>query len=241
MLFMHWLPRRGARVFLPVCVIGLVCLAAACGGGGADQKQSASEIVGRAVAATQAQKRFHFVFDERNGPTSASGVHLVFAEGDIVVPDKVKADVSGTFQGLPIHSQLVVAGGKTYLRDPLTGTWREVSVGANPVAFFDPAKGVLAVIKSADQLTLAGSEQVGGVDAYHLKGKTPVGSITPLLGNPPGTRPVDVELWIDQKTDRLVRLRLSGKVEAGDPTGAVRTIDLSRYGIVVPIAPPAGA
>ena len=55
------------------------------------------------------------------------------------------------------------------------------------------------------------------MDTYHLKGKTTVGSITPLLGNPPGTRLVDLELWIDEETDRLVRLRLSGEVESGDP------------------------
>ena len=88
-------------------------------------------------------------------------------------------------------------------QDPFTGKWREVSINTNPVAFFDPAKGVLAVIKAATQLELVGSEEVDGVDAYHLEGKTTVGSITPLLGNPPGTRLVDLELWIDKETDRL--------------------------------------
>ena len=79
---------------------------------------------------------------------------------------------------------------------------------------------------------------MGGVDTYHLQGKTTVGSITPLLGNPPGTRLVDLELWVDKETDRLVRLRLSGEVEEGDPADAVRTIELSRFGVVVPIVAP---
>jgi len=35
-----------------------------------------------------------------------------------------------------------------------------------------------------------------------------------------------------------VRLRLTGEVESGDPADAVRTIEISRYGTVVPIAPP---
>jgi len=235
---MHSFPRPVGRVLLPLCTILLVGLGASCGGGGGEQEPSAAGIVARAAAATQAQKRFHFVFDEENGPKSTTGVHLVFAEGDIAVPDKVKADVSGTFRGLPIHSQIVVAGGRTYLKNPLTGKWGEVSVGTNPVSFFDPAKGVLAVIRNASRLELAGREEVGGADAYHLKGKTTVGSITPLLGNPPGERLVDVELWIDAETGRLVRLRLSGEVEKGDPAGAVRTIELSRYGVVVPIVPP---
>lgn len=221
---------------LPLCALLLVLLGTACGGG--EPEQSAADIVARAATATAAEKRFHFVFDEENGPTSTTGVHLVFAEGDIAVPDKVKADVSGTFQGLPLRSQLVVAGGKTYLKNPLTGKWQEVDVGMNPVSFFDPARGVLAVIKAASQLELDGSEKVGGAEAYRLKGKTTVGSITPLLGNPPGDRLVDVELWVDRESDRLLRLRLLGKVQEDDPADAARTVELSRFGVVVPIAPP---
>jgi len=234
---MYSFPRHDGRVFLPLCVILLAGLGSACGGGGEEQP-AAKDIVSRAASVMQAQKRFHFVFDEKNGPTSTSGVHLVFAEGDVAVPDRVKADVSGTLSGVPLRTRLVVAGGKYYITDPFTGKWREVSISLNPVAFFDPAKGVLAVIKAATQLELVGSEEVDGVDTYHLKGKTTVGSITPLLGNPPGTRLVDLELWVDKKTDLLARLRLSGPVEEGDPAGAVRTIEASRYGVVVPIVAP---
>ncbi len=231
--------RDGGHVFLPLCVVLLVGLGSACGEGGSGEEQpTAQELIVRAASATGAEKRFHFVFDEQNGPTSTSGVHLVFAEGDVVVPDRVKADVSGTFQGLPLRSRIVVAGGKTYLENPFNGSWGEVSINTNPVAFFDPAKGVLAVIKAATELEVVGSEKVDGVDAYHLQGKTTVGSITPLLGNPPGARLVDLELWVDKETGRLLRLRLSGEVEDGDPAEAVRTIELSRFDVVVPIVAP---
>ena len=221
-----------------LCAIVLTGLGAGCGGSDGQTTPPVDEIVSRSTAEMEAQKRFHFVFDEQNGPKSTSGIHLVFAEGDIAVTDRVKADVSGTLAGVPLRTRLIVAGGKYYITDPFTGKWREVSIALNPVAFFDPAKGVLAVIKAATQLELVGSEEVDGVDTYHLQGKTTVGSITPLLGNPPGTRLVDLELWIDKKTDRLVRLRLSGEVEDGDPANAVRTIDLSRFGVVVPIVAP---
>lgn len=235
MCLMHPFRRDHFRAFLPLGLILLAGLVAACGG---EQQPSAKDIVTRAASATQAQKSFHFVFDEKNGPTSTSGIHLVFAEGDVVVPDRVKADVSGTLQGVPLRSQLVVVAGKYYLKDPFTGKWQKVSASMNPVAFFDPAKGVLAVITSATQLELVGTDKVGGADAYHLKGKTTLSSITPLLGNPPGTRLVDVELWVDEETDLLARLRLSGQVEKGDPAGAVRTVELSRYGVAVSIVAP---
>jgi len=219
---------------------GALALAVACTGcgGKSEPAPSAQSVVDRAAAATKAEKHFHFVFDEEHGPRSVTGVHLVFAEGDVAVPGKVAADVSGTFVGLPLRSRLVVAGGRYYLQDPLSGKWRQVTVSTNPVAFFDPARGVLSVIRNATQLELAGSEKVGGKDAYHVKGKTTVGAIAPLLGNPPGDRLVDIELWVDEESGRLVRVRLAGAVEKGDPDDATRTIDLSRYGVVVPIVPP---
>ena len=49
---------------------------------------------------------------------------------------------------------------------------------------------------------------------------------------------MDVELWVDEQTGRLVRVRLSGEVEKGDPANAVGTIEISRYGVVVPIVVP---
>jgi hypothetical protein len=228
---------RGDRLVALLGAIVLAGLVGACGGS-SQQQPAAKAVVTRAARATQAESRFHFVFDEKKGPKSTSGVHLVFADGDISVPDRLKADVSGTFQGVPLRSSLIVAGGKYFLRNPFTGSWGEVSVKTNPVTFFDPAKGVLAVMKHATRLELVGSDAIAGADAYHLRGKTTVGAIAPLLGNPPGARLVDVELWVDKKTDRLVRLRLSGAVEDGDSAATERTIEISRYGVVVPIAPP---
>jgi len=221
-----------ASALLAVVVVGL----AACGGGA--KGPPAPQIVAAATKATAAEKTFHFVFDEQHGPVSKTGVHLIFAEGDIAVPGRIKADVQGTLLGLPLRSQLIVAGGRTYLRNPFTQAWQTVSVGTNPVAFFDPAKGVLAVIGGATQVKSAGSEKIGGEDAYHVRGKVPVSAISPILGNPPSPRLVNVELWIGKQSSRLLRLRVSGPVEKGDSAGAVRTIDLSRYGQAVVIRPP---
>jgi predicted small lipoprotein YifL len=209
---------------------------AGCGGGA--KGPPPAQIVAAATKATSAERSFHFVFDEQHGPPSNKGLHLIFAEGDVVVPGKVKAAVSGTFVGVPLRSELIVVGGRYYLRNPFTQTWQTVDVATNPVAFFDPAKGVLAVIAGATQVKNAGSEKVDGQDAFHVKGKVPVAAISPLLGNPPSPRLVNVDLWIDKESSRLLRVRVSGPVETGDPSNAVRTVDLSRYGKAVVIKRP---
>jgi predicted small lipoprotein YifL len=197
-----------------------------------------AQIVAAATKATSAEKSFHFVYDEQHGPVSKKGLHLIYADGDVVLPGDVKADVTGTLLGLPLRSTLIVVKGRYYIRNPFTQQWQKVSVATNPVAFFNPAKGVLAVIAGATQVKSAGSEKVGGQDAYHVKGKVPVSAISPILGNPPSPRLVDVDLWIDKESSRLLRVRISGPVESGDPSNAVRTVELSDYGKAVVITAP---
>ena len=214
---------------------------AVAGCGGASKGPPPAQVVAAATKATSAEKSFHFVYDEQHGPRSTKGLHLIFAEGDVVVPGRIKADVQGTYLGVPLRSALVVVGGHDYLRNPFTQTWQKVSVATNPIAFFDPAKGVLAVIGAATQIETAGSEKVDGLDAYHVEGKVPVSAITPMLGNPPSSKLVGVDLWIDKDSSRLLRVRISGPVETGDPSNAVRTVDLSRYGEAVSITPPAAS
>ncbi len=215
-----------------------VLLVALAGCGGAAKGPPPASIVAASTKATSAERSFHFVFDEQHGPPSKKGLHLIYADGDVVLPGKVKADVSGTLLGLPLRSELIVVGGRYYIRNPFTQSWQTVSVATNPVAFFNPAKGVLAVIAGATQVKSAGSEKINGQDAWRVTGKVPVSAISPILGNAPSSRLVDVELWIDKQTSRLLRVRVSGPVESGDPGNAVRTVDLSNYGNAVAIKPP---
>ena len=209
---------------------------AGCGGGA--KGPAAEQIVAAATKATSAEKSFHFVYNEQHGPASKKGLHLIYADGDVALPGSVKADVTGTLLGLPLRSTLIVVGGHYYIRNPFTQNWQSVNVSTNPVAFFDPAKGVLAVISGATQVKSAGSEKVGGQDAYRVTGKVPVSAISPILGNPPSPKLVDVELWIDKQSSRLLRVRISGPVESGDPSNAVRTVELSNYGKAVQITAP---
>ncbi len=209
---------------------------AGCGGGA--KGPPPEQIVAAATKATSAERSFHFVYDEQRGPRSTKGLHLIYADGDVVLPGNVKADVTGTLLGLPLRSTLIVVDGRYYIRNPFTQAWQTVSVATDPATFFNPAKGVLAVIAGATQVKSAGSEKVGEQDAYHVTGQVPVSAISPILGNPPSAKLVDVDLWIDKQSSRLLRVRISGPVETGDPSNAVRTVDLSHYGTTVVIKPP---
>jgi hypothetical protein len=222
-------------------VVALLLLAAlaGCGGDSKPEGPSAASIVDRAVAETGAEKSFHFKLNVENPPESASGLNLTFADGDLVVPDRLRAKVAGSFNGIPLSSEIVFAGPKQFLKNPLTGSWQSFSTSTSPIAFFSPAKGVLAAIKGVTDLEVAGSETVGGVECWHLTGKVKARDVTGFLGNPPSDTPVDADLYVGKQDHLLRRLRLSGPVADGEPDDVVRTVDVTRYGEQVTIEAPA--
>ena len=227
---------RPAALLLVVLALGL----AGCGGGGSQADMpSAATIVQRATARTGAQKSFHFKLDVANPPASSSGLNLTFADGDVVVPDRLKAKVAGTFNGIPLSSHVVFAGPRQFLQNPLTGQWQSFSTTTSPVAFFSPAKGVLAAIRGVTDLEVVGARTVGGVECYHLTGKVEARHLTGFLGNAPSSREVDADLDVGKDDSLLRRLRLAGPVTDADRADVVRTVDVSKYGERVTIEAPA--
>lgn len=231
--------RRSARNGRAARAVGLSAAAlasltlAACGGG-----TSAADTVEKSIAATEKVQTFHFTLDIRNQPRSTSGLQLTAAEGDIVVPDRMRADVAGTFAGTAITTQLVVVGEETFYKDPLSGSWQRIDVGTSPIPFFDPAEGVLAVMRAATGLERDGSETVGGTDAVRLTAEVAVKEVSPLLGNPPSDELVAATFWIGKDDSILRRVRVSGPINPGEPADVERVVEVSRFGEPVTIEPP---
>ena len=210
-----------------------------CGGDSSSKDPSPESIVERTTTETGAQKSFHFKLDVENPAPSSSGLSLTFAEGDVVVPDRLQAKVAGTFNGIPITTRIVFAGPKQYLLNPLSKSWQSFSTKTSPIAFFSPAKGVLAAVKGATGLELDGTRTVGGVESYHLVGKVKARYVSDFLGNEPSEREADAEIDVG-KDDGLVRqLTLSGRIVDDEPDEAKRTLTLSRFNEQVTIEAPA--
>jgi len=225
-------------------VVAVAVALAGCGGGGDGGKEGAppaATIVRSTAAATAAVRSFHFGFEIDNAPPNRPGLNLTFADGDIVVPDRLRARVAGTLSGLSIRSELIFVGDQHYLKDPISGRWRKLDAETSPIAFFDPAKGVLTVIRGARDVELVGSETVGGVDTYHVEGVVEARDVTPILGNEPSGRLVDLELWMGKEDSILRRLRLSGPISDDEADDIVRTVDVSQFDEAFQIEPPADA
>jgi hypothetical protein len=226
-----------ARLLRPApalaAALALTVLAAGCGGSG----KSAEELVSESVTKTSDVKSFHLVVDVEHGKSSGSGLNLNFVDGDVLVPDRLKGKVGGTFLGLSISTDLVVVGETYYLKVPFSG-WRKIDVDTLPAAFFDPEQGILAVIQGASDLKRDGSEEVGGADCYRVTGKVQADTLKPLLSTAEGSQTVDMELWIGKDDMLIRRVRLSGPISPDEDANAVRTVDLSNFDEPVEISAP---
>jgi hypothetical protein len=220
---------------LTAAAVLVLAVAAGCGGSSAPPPE---ELIAQSAERTAVVKTFHVVVDFQHVPAAKSGLGLTFVDGDVVVPDRMKARVSGTFLGVPLSSELVVVGEQYFLKIPFTGRWQTIEVGTVPTAFFDPEEGVLAVIKGATDVEHDGAEEVGGVDCYRLKGTIRASALEPLLPDAEGDAEVPLELWIGKDDLLLRRLRLSGPVSPSEGEDAVRTIELSAFDEPVSITAP---
>lgn len=222
----------------------LAVVAGGCGGGGGSTSTAAApseaQIVRRTQAATSALRSFHFAYRVRNPPAGGSGLVLTSADGDVLVPGKLKAKVAGTYSRIPLNSQVVFAGGKSYLKNPLSGAWESFRTSASPIGYFDPSQGVLAVIRKSHTLRLDGSASVGGADTYRLHGPMPATNVAGFLITKPGSQQVEVDLYVDKADYRLRRVVVAGPVNASEPKGIERVITLSGYDEAVTVTPPKG-
>lgn len=225
---------------LPVAVVAVALLATAgCGGGG--EGPSAAQVVSRCASATGAVQRFHFTLDVQNVPRSSTGLQLTSAEGDVVVPDRARADVAGNFAGVPITTRIVAIGKDLWLRNPLSGTWEAIDVATTPIALLDPSRGVLGVMKGLADPKDQGTEEVDGVTLRKVSGAASAADVAPLVAVRPTEREVPVTLWIGEDDHLLRRIEVSGPVAGGEPGDALRVVELSRFDEPVTIEAPEGA
>jgi lipoprotein LprG len=224
------------RLILLVATLVLVGASAGCGGGGSGK--SAEELVSESVTATSAVKSFHLSIDVENSAPSSKGLNLKFVDGDVLVPDKLKGKVGGTFAGIAISTELIVVGHDYFLKTPFGSSWQKIDVDTLPEAFFDPEKGILAVIQGASGLENDGSEDVGGVDCYRVAGKVEADVLKPLLSTAEGTQELEMEIWIGKDDMLIRRLRLTGPVSPEEGKDAVRNVELSQFDEAVTITAP---
>jgi hypothetical protein len=223
---------------LGAVLLVMVALVAGAGCGGDDGGASAAELVRQSADSTGKVQSFRFALDVANVPTGGAGLQLTGAEGDVAVPDRASADVTGTFSGVPISTQVIAVGDDVWLK--LFGKWQKVDVSTTPAVLLSPSQGVLAAMSAVTEAVDEGTEDLDGTTVVRVSGTAPAGDVAPLVAVSPSDpgRQVPVTLWIGEDDTILRRIEVRGPIAEGETDDAVRTVDLSRFGEPVTVEPP---
>ena len=228
------------RFLLPI-LIPLIALAIACGGGDSDPPKDAPDatvVLAAATAAVEKLSSFHFRLTHENGSTPMPlNLELVSAEGDVAVPDRLKAQVRAKATSINVNLDVIGIGDRTWVTNPFSRRWQELP-GANINQIADPARLVNTLLGNLQEAAVAGEGQVDGVKSYKVTGSIDSGVIEEALSAAEPGLPVAVELWIGVDDSLPRRARLTGRLAAPEPENIVRQVEISRFNARVDIAPP---
>jgi hypothetical protein len=218
--------------------ITLILLLAACSGtSNTPNTPTAQQVISGAQTAIQKVTSYHFNFVTEN-PGSAPFV-LKNADGDIIVPDKLKANANVVEFNNVVKVQFVSIKDNQYATDPITGKWMKTTIPIDPRALSDLQTGIIpSFLGHIQNPTTPTDSSVDNTPCWRIEGKLETKYLTGLGGQPTGsTVPVTVCVG---KTDNLPRLITSNGVTfQGDTNKTVYTLKLSQFdeklSIVAPI------
>jgi hypothetical protein len=228
---------RLLRTIIPLALILLVLLLGACGGSD-NTAPDAHQLITKAQTAIQKVTSYHFNLVVDN-PGTQGILPIKSADGDILVPDKLKANATAILLGSVVQVQIISIKDKQYVTNPLTGVWQPTTGLLDPRTLSDPQIGVTAILGHIQNPTTPQDDNVNGTSCWRINGKIDPTYFAGITGGsaPAGTMD-DVTTCIGKSDNLPYLIRISGIAAAGDSAKTVRTFKLSKFGESLTITAP---
>jgi len=230
--------KRGGWFGAPISMLVLALVACGGGDGGAGDL-SADDVLSRSAERFEAVKSFHFTLRHENGSTLMPlNLRLVKAEGDVVLPDRLSAEVEAKAGPTTVRVKVVGIADRTWITNPFTRQFQRLPGDASISDVIDPAALVTAVSRSVEGAKIEGSESIDGTDCYRIKGKISSDALVEALSFADTGLTLDVEAWIGKEDLLLRKAKLKGPLLPDEAKDIVREITLSRFDAPVSIEAP---
>ena len=196
----------------------------------------AADLVAAAASRMEQVRSFHFELEHENGSTQiVRGIAMERAVGDIVGVDRLRLTVEGRAGPLDFEIGIVILPDESWIQNPITQRWEREEISVEEL--FDPASGVVALMRSAGAPTIEGRERIAGVETYRVSTEVESGELTVFPGAEPG-RLVPATAWIGVDDPLVHRLEVRGPISDGEEDDIARRLDLSDFDADFDIAPP---
>ncbi|MGH2497676.1 MAG: LppX_LprAFG lipoprotein [Ktedonobacteraceae bacterium] len=228
--------KRSGYGFLLVLLLVL----AACGGGSSSSGPStpdAHQLITKAQAAIQKVTAYHFNLKAVNIGANAV-LPINSADGDIKVPDRLKATANALFAGNNVQVQLIAIGNQQYIN--VFGGWQTATGLLDPRTLSDPQTGVAAILGHIQNPSTPTDSSVGGRSCWNIKGKLDPKYLAGITGGgAPAGQLDDVSTCIGKSDNLPYQIIINGVATQGDTAKTVRTFTLSKFGEPLNIQAPA--
>src|SRR2546421_1437851 len=183
---------------------------------------------------------FHVIMQINNPGKAATGrIEILNANGDVVMPDKVKAQATVVLSGQSITVNLISIANNQFITDPITGQWRVIKGILDPRTLTNPDTGIASLVGKVQNVNQPADDTVNGVPCWRVTGQLDAKYLAFFTGGgvPSGTM-LQTTACIGKSDMLPYQLKVTGQAGAGDMTNTSRTFLISNYNENISITPP---
>jgi len=172
------------------------------------------------------------------GTTSASQIQIRAANGDIVMPNKVKAQATIILSGQSVTVNVISIGATQFITDPITGQWRVVKGVLDASTLTDPNTGVLALVSKVQNASQPVGDSVNNTPCWRVTGQLDAKYIAFFTGGVPAGTMLQTTACIGKSDSLPYEVKVVGEAAAGDNANTTRTFIISNYNENISISAP---
>ena len=183
-----------------------------------------------------------FTLEHLSGSTALipGFLEMYKVSGIVEIPDRFELTVEAeTIQPRTyVEVSVVTIDDRAYMTDFISGRWLQVEPEVLPFTFANFAQTLADIIEAVDSPTVVGAERIGDSETNHIRGQIMSEDLGRLVPRAAEGIAVKLDLWLEQSTNLLQRVLISGRVVSTDEPGTVRQLTLYDFNLPVEISAP---
>lgn len=232
-----------------LCIIACLFLLAGCtlpwqhttlSSSGLGPKPTAQQVLSAVQKNFRLVTAFHLTMKTDNlGNTDANQVMIRSADGDVSMPDKIRAQANVLLAGQAVTVNLISVGSRQFITDPITGQWRVIKGMLDPRSLTNPSTGLISLTGKLQGVSAPVADNVNNTPCWRVNGQLPANDLAFFTGGgvPAGTL-LQTSLCVGQADGLPYELSVVGQAARGDTPQTSRTFVISRYNENVSIIAP---
>lgn len=203
-------------------------------------KPTAQQVLTALQKSFRSVTSFHLSLKTANlGNTDSVQIALRDADGDVLMPDKIRAQASVLLSGQAVTINLISVGANQYITDPITGQWRVVKGILDPRSLTNPDTGIISLAGKLQDVTAPTADSVNGTSCWRVNGLLPAQDLAFFTGGgTPAGIMLKTSICAGQSDGLPYEITVMGQAAKGDTPQTTRTFVISKYGESISIVAP---